>query len=208
MTTVDHGFNLSAIRADLDREDWEENREDPGTEVRRLYLGSIFGLMPSGKMYTPFANNLDACETCKGTGHVIPRRIKRRTMKKQATRHAYAMRRFDALWGEVPATYSNGQDDRQPMPSLGRSWRPTNKRAAFAFIDRQPAAYRSRSFTHGAICTACGGCGSREAHLDEIWQEAAESAISSIEGVWLDWIDGDAFAVESRDAEDEQEVGQ
>ena len=55
MTTVDHGFDLAAIRAKLDREDWEVDAEDESVEVRSVWLGTVFGLTPSGKVYTPFA---------------------------------------------------------------------------------------------------------------------------------------------------------
>jgi len=126
---------------------------------------------------------------------VTPRRYKRRVQKKHCARHASVMRRFDALYGDDGGT-----------PSLGRQWRPTNKRAAFAFIDRQPKRYRMRGFLPGAQCTACGGCGSREAYLDELWQEAADEGIRETprgtegDGVFLSWEDGDAFACETRDA--------
>ena len=194
MTTVEHGFNLEAIRAELDTETWEEDPEDDGREIRRVFLGSVFSLTPSGKMYAPFAcSNLSPCPTCKGTGRIIPRRYKRRTQKKHIARHAYVLRRFDALF-----------DGPDGMPSLGVQYRP-NKRAAYAFIDRQPKKYRMRGFLPGTSCTACNGYGSREAWLDELWQEAAEEAINSIDGVYLSWEDGDAFACESRDKEEEDE---
>jgi hypothetical protein len=200
MTTVDHGFDLKAIRANLDREDWESDPENPGYQVRRIYLGDVFSLTPSGKMYMPFAcGNLDACETCKGTGSVVPRRYRRRTQKKHATRHAKVMARFDALWGK-------GDETGAPMPSLGPAYRPAGQRAAFRFIDRQPKRFRLRYLSVGTTCTACGGCGSREAHVDELWNEAAEETVGSIDGVHLSWEDGDAFAVETRDApEDDDE---
>ena len=210
MTTIEHGFNLHAVRRELDRETWEDDPENPGSQIRRIYLGDIFSLTPSGKMYTPFAcSNVDACETCRGTGHVTPRRYKRRTQKKHAARHARIMRRFDALYGNEPAKYPDpaGVSADRGMPSLGLQWRPTNKRAAFAYIDRQPKRFRLRYLTIGTACTACAGCGSREAHLDELWQEAAEEGIAATPGggVFLSWKDGEAFAVETRDAPEDDD---
>jgi hypothetical protein len=207
MTTIDHGFNLAAIRAELDRSDWEDDFENPGSQVRQTYLGTVFNLTPSGKYYLPFAcSNVSPCESCHGTGHVVPRRLKRRTLKRQASRHLRVMRRFDALWGDAAATYPIGpEEDGQPMPSLGRPYRPTNKRAAFAYIDRQPRKYRMRYFTMGSTCTACGGLGSREAYLDELWREAAEAALETI-GCSLTGGEGDPcdmFAAEYRDAPEE-----
>jgi hypothetical protein len=39
-----------------------------GTKTRTVYLGTVFGIMPSGKYYEPYANsNVDACPRCKGT---------------------------------------------------------------------------------------------------------------------------------------------
>ena len=119
---MEHGFNLEAIRALMDCESWEDSEEG---QIRRVWLGSIVGLTPSGKMYASFAcSNLDACATCHGTGH-----------------------------------------------------------------------------SEGADCKACGGLGSREAYLDELWQAAAEEAIDSI-GLSLEWEDGEAFVVEMRDSDD------
>ena len=69
MTTVEHGFKMEAIREALDLEDWEEDDMNPGSEVRRVYLGSVFALAPSGKYYMPWAcGNLDSCPKCKGKG--------------------------------------------------------------------------------------------------------------------------------------------
>lgn len=214
MTAVEHGFNLAAIRAELDREDWEDDDENPGTQVRRTFLGSTFTLTPSGKFYVPFAcSNLDACPTCKGTGRVTGRRYKRRTQKKHCSRHARVQARFDALYGKEPAVYGHAgasDEGRGGTPSLGLAWRPTNKRAAFAFIDRQPKRYRYRGFLPSTSCNACNGYGSREAYLDELWQEAADEGIRQTpkgdgDGVYLDWLDGDAFACETRDAPEPEE---
>ena len=92
---VEHGFNLTAVRRELDRSDWEVDYKDTSQEVRRVYLGDVFSLTPSGKMYTPFAcSNVDACETCHGSGTVQPRRLKRRMEKRHATRQARTQRRI------------------------------------------------------------------------------------------------------------------
>jgi hypothetical protein len=190
-TTVEHGFNLDAIRRELDKEDWESDPENPGTQVRRIFLGDVFSLTPSGKMYTPFAcSNVDPCPTCKGTGIVLPRRLKRRVEKRHAARHARIKRIIIRRFG--------GRDgytvDIQPASLRAK---------AEAFARR--VGYSSVCYRNGTTCTACAGCGSREAHLDELWQEAAEEGIAETpkgdegDGVFLSWEDGDAFAVETRD---------
>lgn len=202
MTTVEHGFNLKALRAELDAEDWEDDFEERGQQVRRVYLGTVFNLTPSGKYYLPFAcSNADACHTCKGLGRVTNRRLKRRTLKKWASRHTAIMRRFDGL-------YAGDKEDDRNVPSLGRAYRPQNKKAAFAFIDRQPKKYRMRYLNVGTECTACAGQGSREAYLDELWNEAATEGLQSI-GASLQSGDGDPcdlFAVEHRDAPEDEET--
>lgn len=197
MTTVDHGFNLQAIRAELDTSDYEIDPEDRHYEIRRVYLGSVFSLTPSGKFYAPFAcSNVDACESCKGKGYVAPRRLKRRTIKKWRARHVATMRRFDRLYDKAACAHV--------APTLRREYRPGTARAAFRYIDRQPKQFRSRSFMVERTCTACAGLGSREAHLDELWNEVAEKAIESI-GAFLSWEDGDAFACESREIQENEE---
>jgi|SRR5215469_5502415 len=202
MTTVEHGFNLKAIRFELSKEDWQEDIDNPGQEIRRLYLGDVFSLTPSGKMYMPFAcSNLTPCATCKGSGRTVLRRLKRRTQKKHASRHAYVMRRFDCLYGALDGIPSLGIKYRKRQ---GRD-RPQREHAAYAFIDRQPKRYRLRYLAQGSSsCTACNGMGSREAYLDELWNEAAEEAIGSIEGVFLSWENGDAFACETRETPEDE----
>lgn len=207
MTTVDHGFDMTSIQEQLESEDWEDSDEGD-VQVRRLYLGSVFNLTPSGKYYMPFAcSNLDACHTCNGTGIVLPHGLKRRTIKKHVKRHERVVRKFHRLYGSEPAVYPDSDPDTRPgMPSLGKRWRPLNKRAAFAFIDRQPKAFRLLSYTNGATCTACGGCGSREAHLDELWREAADAAFNEV-GLSIEGGEGDPcdlFAVQYRYTPDDE----
>ena len=202
MAKVEHGFILSEIRKALDAEDWEDS-DEPGAQVRRIFLGTVFSLSPSGKFYMPWASgNVAGCDSCKGTG-TLPSGAKRRVLKKWRRRHAKVMARFDALYGEPIPGAPHGN-----MPSLLPRYRPMNKRAAFAFIDRQPKKYRMRCFYVGAHCRACDGSGSREAHLDELWREAVEEAFSTI-GVNLANGEGDPcdlFAEEYRDASEEEDV--
>ena len=57
-------------------------------------------------------------------------------------------------------------------------------------------------------CTACGGLGSREAHLDERWRAYAESFADALGKVSFEHGDGDPcdlFFVEYRDVEEEEE---
>lgn len=180
-------YKLSGIRAALDREDWEEDPDNPGTEIRRVYLGSVFTETPSGKFYTPFAcGNVRACESCRGRGTMLvhPRK---RVAKRIATRAARIRRSFER---------------RSAVNEL-------SARAWLAHHSQWKRAY-------GPSCTACGGLGSREAHLDERWREYAERAIESIgaptgivgiapTSTYLEWSDGDCFACECRDAPEQED---
>ena len=47
-------FNLNEISNQLNNESWEQE-DDNNYESRRLYLGTVFNLVPSGKYYQPFA---------------------------------------------------------------------------------------------------------------------------------------------------------
>src|SRR5579885_3590609 len=52
---AEHIFNLAAIRAALDAEEWEQDEYEHERLRRSVYLGSVFNLVPSGKYYTPYA---------------------------------------------------------------------------------------------------------------------------------------------------------
>jgi uncharacterized protein with NRDE domain len=54
-------FDFDKIRKAMDSEPWVDAEEilegvDSGQEARGLFLGTVFGITPSGKIYTPWAN--------------------------------------------------------------------------------------------------------------------------------------------------------
>jgi hypothetical protein len=51
---MDTGLNFEAIKAQLEEAEWEKC-EEPDREVRRIFLGTVFALTPSGKYYMPWA---------------------------------------------------------------------------------------------------------------------------------------------------------
>lgn len=191
---VSHGFDMAKVQAAIAREDWEDDIHGDGGQVRRLYLGSVFGLTPSGKYYQPFAcGNVTPCPTCKGSGRVTPRKLKRRTQKKHSTRHATTMRRWERRWGAPTGLYGR---DLSAHEARAKAW-----------LDAQPKAFRLRGFVPGDVCTACCGGGSQEAHHDELWRLSAEAAFEAI-GLSIEAGDGDPcdlFAVEYRDAPDDED---
>lgn len=50
------GLDYEAIKEQLEEAEWDRDLGDPeGGEVRRVFLGTVFALCPSGKYYTPWA---------------------------------------------------------------------------------------------------------------------------------------------------------
>lgn len=175
-------FDVEEIRRAIDKEEWEEADEstDSYGQVRRIWLGTVFGVTPSGKVYAPFAcSNVAGCATCKGRGVILT--VRERVAKKWSTKHAKAR----ALWQKLGRTWDYGDPPTKPLLAAQR-----------AFHNYQKV---TRS------CTACGGLGSREAYLDELWQEHHEKLFEDY-GLSFECGDsGDYFAAEYRDTPDEDE---
>jgi hypothetical protein len=112
---------------------------------RHCFLGTVFRLYPSGKYYTPWA--CGNLNACDGCQGSGQRRLRRRLLKKWKARQE----RFNKL-----------ADKRGRGPN---SW-----------AHRHNRAWR---YCHGRLaaltCQHCGGCGSREAYLDEQFSGALES---------------------------------
>lgn len=182
MKPVVTGWDLSKLRAALDREPWEVCDHDTSRETRSIGLGSVFQNYPSGKYYMPFAcGNLDDCPVCQGTGDAKPT-LKRRIIRKWKNENKRRRRLWVKRYGsaiEWPA-YIKIASDR------------LNKK--LARIDPS--------------CSRCGGMGSHEAYDDERWREKTEEEFNSI-GVSFESSDGDStylLAVEYRDRAEDVEV--
>jgi len=147
----------------------EPDDECDGMLIGRSYLGSVFSLTPSGKMYAPFAcSNVMGCPGCNGRGMV-------RNPERNGYRHAALKQRRD----------------------VARS------RKRFGVLGIQHAdVERFRPFVS---CDACGGLGSREAHLDEMWHEILED-VAGEHDIGIEWRDGDCFATVAVDAPEESEA--
>jgi len=52
---METGLNTQAIREELNQEEWED--VEPDRQERRVFLGTVFGLTPSGKYYMPWAHS-------------------------------------------------------------------------------------------------------------------------------------------------------
>jgi hypothetical protein len=175
------GFDFAQIRAVLERADWEKDPDEPLNEVRRVWLGTIFGITPSGKYYTPFAcsNVAGDCGRCRGEGTIAPRMGKRM--------RARAKRRQD--------DFARGTIARGGMGTL-----PGKRYAARVQVMRDAAFNRAH-----LLCPMCDGCGSRSAALDTRWNEALEKEAERIDA-FVEYIDDSIFISQSRDAEDSNEI--
>lgn len=192
-------FNLVELRKKLDGEDWEESPEDESIEVRRIYLGTVFSLTPSGKYYLPFAcsNVAGDCKTCGGSGKLTPRVSRRRAKKIKAMLRLYGKRMLARLpqgWRLTASrlTSGRGYGDLSAHRAYFERYR-TKRQALHDLIDRQ--------------CKRCDGTGSQSAADDERWREQTEEDLRSID-CYLESGEGDPcdlFACESRDKPDEAE---
>lgn len=139
-----------------------------GMLIGRSYLGSVFSLTPSGKMYAPFAcGNVMGCAGCNGRGTV-------RNPERNGYRYAALMQRITA------------QRSRKATGVLGVRWNDAQR------------------FRATVGCEACGGTGSREAHLDEMFNETLET-VAEDHGLSIEWHDENAYATVAVDAPEDSE---
>ncbi len=170
-------FDWALIQKELERSDWETDPEDPSYEKRTVWLGTIFGITPSGKFYVPFAcgNVAGDCPVCNGEGSIRPRTGKRVRARAKRREHAF----------------SKGVVKRGFMGTP----------AANAYNARV-SKYRMKAFrVTNLTCTACNGHGSISAAKDERWNEALEKSAESI-GAYVDHYDDSVFIAQSRERED------
>lgn len=174
-------IDWKSVKEEMEDQEWEENFMGDG-ESRRVFLGTVFALCPSGKYYLPFAcSNVDPCPACRGTGEIIPRGVKFRTVKKwrhgiERCRKLFAKRN---LVGDV---------DRLKTQSSYRYYLYAMRRMA------------------GFPCELCEGLGSYEAKLDEIFYEKLEAEAEE-HGLGIENGEGDpcdVFACEYRDVPEEE----
>jgi len=131
-----------------------EDDEDGGKR-RAVYLGTVMSLTPSGKYYLPFAcSNVNPCPRCKGATTV-------------ANKH------YNPALFQVVDEYEQ-QVCGHLLKEYGMySEFPQDLRA---FLD---LLRNIRSRVQEKIeCSYCGGVGSREAYLDEVWNETTEETAS------------------------------
>lgn len=164
------GIDWDSVSRQLNTPDWSP-AECGGVE-RRLFLGTVFSLYPSGKYYMPFAcSNLDPCPACHGSGH---KRIHRKRRVQKKWQHQWERYEKQQEAGKVP------------------------RNRAIALWDRR---MKRLYWQVHQSCPMCDGCGSHEAALDERYRESLESEAEE-RGYYVTSGDGDPcdiFVVEYRE---------
>lgn len=184
MTIEATGICWESVQRDLEHAEWEA--ADGGGYERKVFIGTVFQLFPSGKYYMPWAcSNLDKCEECKGTGKT--RRPRQRRLYKKL---GSARRKLSRLTLKLELR-------GKPVELLKHSWYRyyLNSRKRFDQLE------------WARTCQHCGGMGSREAHLDDQFSELLEQEADQ-HGLSLTSGEGDPcdiFAVEYRDEAPESE---
>jgi hypothetical protein len=152
---MDHLEELKAEGQVEDTEGTFVTLIDDWTIQASLYLGTVFSLTPSGKYYMPFAcSNVDPCPRCNGTGE-------QKNHKADSSIYASATKRRQNITKRYLESHG-------PFPD----WPDWAQRAA---KDCDKAIEANRNPT---TCVWCGGLGSREAYLDQVWHETLEDKAS------------------------------
>lgn len=130
---------------------------DDWTIQASLFIGTVFSLTPSGKYYTPWAtSNVESCPRCKGKGK---------------------LRVFDTC----QACKGNGHRMVSELAALRNESEKTTRRF---LLDKYPdcnlamghfdCIYCKGEGQIARVCDWCEGLGSREAYLDQVWNETLE----------------------------------
>lgn len=163
------GWNWARIVSNAKR--CVEVDDDTGSSYGREFLGSVFGLTPSGKVYAPFAcSNVTPCPHCDGKEELpnaMPDPLLNDLLiKEQHSIRMEAVKRYGSfVGGKWPDVLVSLLDS---IESIIEMTAPTRQ------------------------CPYCDGLGSEEAWWDELWQEALE-AVAEEHGGFIVVSDSDFF---------------
>lgn len=182
-------FNLKALQQELDQQEPEEDMG--GNRRRTVYIGTVMGMTPSGKFYTPWAcGNVDACPECKGSGEVD--NLMREYIPKASA---------DVLHKQAEAIDHKIRElaIRHYGAFCEGNW-PSELDILLGYAQDLVSNLKPK-----LTCMTCEGLGSREAFLDQQWHEQVEEELDKI-GAWMESGEGDPcdlFVVQSVDEDDE-----
>lgn len=201
MTRVDLNFDPDQAKSMLEALPWEPAEpflDGDATHMRRIFLGTVFRLCPSGKYYMPWAcSNVDPCPRCEGSGKSI---------------------QPPQLWPTCKSCEGRGWRHIGKLAHL----RNETYNVALAFLKEngwhtfgkqpgKPDKFKCR-FCEGLgqvqpQCSTCEGLGSEEAYLDQLWWEQAEGLFDSHEFTVEsgEWDPCDIFAAQYREDPNDDE---
>jgi hypothetical protein len=151
------GIDVSFLEGvDKQRDGYEYNTWERRWE-KQEFLGTVFSLYPSGKFYTPWAcSNVDACPRCQGKG----------TTKRHKANYALAL------------VAGNARRELTEMAFTKYGAAPSWPKEVLTFAHALDKVRSDNEPT--GTCSWCGGGGSREAYLDELFTEELEAALSTV----------------------------
>jgi hypothetical protein len=184
---IETNIDWEVVTAKMAEADVEVCEDEPEARERRVYLGTVFNWLPSGKYYLPFAcSNVEPCPTCQGEGD-LP------NPARDDVQHAAAQLLSHWLCAELIGAYGLFFEGRwEPTLAMHLSWVRATATAALPEVQ----------------CDTCSGCGSQEAYHDDLWRERAES---EAEAIGYDLVNGegdpcDLFIVERFDPEEAENL--
>ena len=177
-------FDWRAIRNVCER-NLEVDPDCPECEKGSYILGTVMGLSPSGKYYTPFASsNVEPCPGCNGKGRIPNPQADARVFD-------IAFKLKGELISELVKQYGS---PRECWPS--------------SLVLFEEYFNKTMNMTNDTIsCPACDGVGSIEARDDEEWSEDLETVAQEY-GLSIESGEGDPcdlFAVLIREVAEKEE---
>jgi len=165
-------FDLKYISKEL--ENGETCEDEDGNTYKSIYLGSVYNIMPSGKLYMPYAHsNLNVCEKCGGSGKIPNPRKKTKSYHRAMKQQKILIKSLNKNYWHMPEGYRRRLD-----------------------IVRKRANYYQPLIE----CPTCGGCGYPEAYQDELWRAQAEKELESIDAFLMYDVD-DIFIIKYMESE-------
>jgi hypothetical protein len=157
------------VKSILEELDGAEIFEEEGSRIQRVFIGTVFSILPSGKYYLPYAcSNLDPCPCCNGTGSVRVKGASERLYKKKKARRAKLLKILKARFGSGYMV----------------DW-PEKSKEEFLRVSRLVRRSETKK-----SCRRCDGMGSHEAADDSRFMEKLERELDE-HGLWIEGGEGD-----------------
>ena len=175
--TVDLNFDPDQAKFMLEALPWEPADlflDGDAILTRRIFLGTVFGLCPSGKYYMPWAySNVDPCPKCEGSGVLNDSPWLWPTCESCEGRGWRYIVTLARLRGEsLDVTLAFLQEN---------GWTTFYDGVESTEVDKFICRFCDGLGKVQPQCSICQGLGSEEAYLDQLWWERAEELFDSHE---------------------------